>query len=75
MVDLDLKDFSDEKKRRKPVLDRVLNKTLQNIKETTGGNPTVLWTGNGYHETNLSADFCWKSMKHSMSLQNILIKI
>jgi Primase X len=47
MVDLDLKDFSDSKK--KELLDRALNKTLQNIKDTTGGNPTVLWTGNGYH--------------------------
>ena len=26
-----------------------MNKTLQNIKEAIGGNPTVLWTGNGYH--------------------------
>jgi hypothetical protein len=45
MVDLDLKDFADEKK----VLDRVLNKTLQKITESVGGNPTILWTGNGYH--------------------------
>jgi hypothetical protein len=45
MVDLDLKDFADEKKRGKAVL----NKTLQNITESIGGNPTVLWTGNGYH--------------------------
>jgi hypothetical protein len=30
-------------------LDRALNKTLQNITESIGGNPTVLWTGNGYH--------------------------
>jgi hypothetical protein len=49
MVDLDLKDFSDEKKRGKAVLDRVLNRTLRKIKESIGGNPTVLWTGNGYH--------------------------
>jgi hypothetical protein len=49
MVDLDLKDFADEKKKGKAVLDRVLNKTLQKIKATIGGNPTMLWTGNGYH--------------------------
>jgi hypothetical protein len=51
MVDLDLKDFSGEspEKKGKAVLDRVLNKTLQKIKESIGGNPTVLWTGNGYH--------------------------
>jgi hypothetical protein len=48
MVDLDLKDFTNEKK-EKAVLDRALNKTLQKIKETIGGKPTVLWTGNGYH--------------------------
>ena len=46
MVDLDLKDLSDEKKK---VLEKVLSKTLQKIKESIGGNPTVLWTGNGYH--------------------------
>jgi hypothetical protein len=45
MVDLDLKDFAYEKK----VLDRVLNKTLQKITESVGGNSTILWTGNGYH--------------------------
>jgi hypothetical protein len=49
MVDLDLKDFADETKRGKAELDRVLNKTLQKITESIGGNPTVLWTGNGYH--------------------------
>jgi hypothetical protein len=49
MVDLDLKDFADERKRGKAVLDRVLNKTLQKITESIGGNPTVLWTGKGYH--------------------------
>jgi hypothetical protein len=45
MVDLDLKDFAeeDQKKKAKAVLGRTLNKTLQNIKETTGGNPPVLW--------------------------------
>jgi hypothetical protein len=51
MVDLDLKDFAeeDQKKKAKAVLERALNKTLQNIKEIIGGNPTVLWTGYGYH--------------------------
>jgi hypothetical protein len=51
MVDLDSKDFAeeDQKKKAKAVLERALNKTLQNIKETIGGNPTVLWTGYGYH--------------------------
>jgi len=49
MVDLDLKDLADEGKKGKGVLNRALNKTLQNITESIGGNPTVLWTGNGYH--------------------------
>jgi hypothetical protein len=49
MVDLDLKDFINEDSKKKELLDRALNKTLQNIKDTTGGNPTVVWTGNGYH--------------------------
>jgi Primase X len=49
IVDLDLKDFADETKKGEAVLDRVLNKTLQKITESIGGNPTVLWTGNGYH--------------------------
>jgi Primase X len=35
--------------KKKILLKRILNKTLQKIKETIGGNPTVLWTGNGYH--------------------------
>jgi Primase X len=49
MVDLDLKDFANETKKGKAVLERALSKTLQKIKESIGGNPTVLWTGNGYH--------------------------
>ncbi|MFL6324874.1 MAG: hypothetical protein ACJ72C_08930, partial [Nitrososphaeraceae archaeon] len=49
MVDIDLKDPADEKKKGKPLLERTLNKTLQKIKESIGGNPTVPWTGNGYH--------------------------
>jgi Primase X len=45
MVDLDLKDFG-----VKPelFLEKGLKKTLEKIKDF-GGNPTVLWTGNGYH--------------------------
>jgi hypothetical protein len=53
MVDLDLKDFirKEDLKEKKTttLLEQTLNKTLQNIKEAIGGNPTVLWTGNGYH--------------------------
>jgi ferric iron reductase protein FhuF len=54
MADLDLKDFADEEDSNKKentafLLEKALNKTLQKIKETIGGNPTVLWTGNGYH--------------------------
>jgi hypothetical protein len=49
MVDLDLKDFPNEMKKGQAILDKVLNKTLQKITESIGGNPTVLWTGNGYH--------------------------
>jgi hypothetical protein len=49
MVDLDSKDFADETANGKSVLERALNKTLQKIIESIGGNPTVLWTGNGYH--------------------------
>jgi Primase X len=45
MVDIDWKDF----KKGKLALERALNKTLQKITEFIGGNPTVLWTGNGYH--------------------------
>jgi hypothetical protein len=52
MVDLDSKDFSDQgnsNKKGKSALERALNNTLQKIRESIGGNPTVLWTGNGYH--------------------------
>ncbi|MFL6409928.1 MAG: DNA primase noncatalytic subunit PriX [Nitrososphaeraceae archaeon] len=54
MADLDLKDFADEEDSNKKentafLLEKALNKTLQKIKETIGGNSTVLWTGNGYH--------------------------
>jgi non-catalytic primase subunit PriX-like protein len=30
-------------------IDKVLDKTLKNIKEKLNSNPTVSWTGNGYH--------------------------
>src|ERR1051325_5754014 len=52
MVDLDSKDFPNQassNKQGKSVLDKILDKTLQNITESIGGNPTVLRTGNGYH--------------------------
>jgi hypothetical protein len=49
MVDLDLKDFADKIVIGKAVLERILNSTLKNIKGSIEGNPTVLWTGNGYH--------------------------
>jgi hypothetical protein len=51
MADLDLKDFLGEhpEKKGKGSLERVLNKTLHKIAESIGGNPTVLWTGKGYH--------------------------
>ena len=51
MIDLDLKDLSGERpeKTGKAILDRALKNTLQKITESLGGNPTVLWTGNGYH--------------------------
>jgi Primase X len=58
MVDLDLKDFGgqqekDEDSKRKKgkiLLEKALSKALDKIKkESIGGNPTVLWTGNGYH--------------------------
>ena len=47
IVDLDLKDFGNLKKEK--LLERALNKALDKIKQSIGGNPTVLWTGNGYH--------------------------
>jgi hypothetical protein len=45
VMDLDLKDFGNSKAR----LDKALKKTLKKIKESIGGIPTVLWTGNGIH--------------------------
>src|SRR5918911_2925985 len=47
VIDLDLKDFA--KKTEKASLDRALKNTLQKFRESISGNPTVLWTGNGYH--------------------------
>jgi Primase X len=53
MIDLDLKDFvrvgDSQNKEEEKILEKALNKTLENIKESIDGNPTVLWTGNGYH--------------------------
>jgi hypothetical protein len=45
MIDLDLKDFESHEK-----LDKILHRTLNNINEVLhGSQPTVLWTGGGYH--------------------------
>jgi hypothetical protein len=45
MIDLDLKDFESQEK-----LDKRLHKTLHKINEVfRGAQPTVLWTGGGYH--------------------------
>jgi len=50
MVDIDLKDFSGvEDLKKEKLLEKALNKALAKIKASIGGNPTVLWTGNGYH--------------------------
>src|SRR5205807_2213800 len=51
MVDLDMKDFKREEdsKKTEKLLEKALNKAIDKIKENIGGNPTVLWTGNGYH--------------------------
>jgi hypothetical protein len=52
MIDLDLKDFGpagNSKKKEEKLLENALKKTLENVKESIGRNPTVLWTGNGYH--------------------------
>jgi hypothetical protein len=45
VIDLDTKDFCNSKEK----LDDILRKTIKKIKETIGGYPTVLNTGNGYH--------------------------
>jgi hypothetical protein len=45
MIDLDLKDFASEEK-----LDKILHRTLNKINKVFhGAQPTVLWTGGGYH--------------------------
>lgn len=45
MIDLDLKDFQSQKK-----LDKTLYKTLDKLNKVfRGAQPTVLWTGGGYH--------------------------
>src|SRR6476646_8841464 len=51
MIDLDLRDFGrgGGSSNKEKLLGRALNKTLEKIKESIGGNPKVLWTGNGYH--------------------------
>ncbi|MDQ6723772.1 MAG: hypothetical protein M3Z01_05855 [Thermoproteota archaeon] len=46
MIDLDLQDYSHDKKKLENVLDKTLNKL--SIKFYGESNPTVLWTGNGY---------------------------
>jgi hypothetical protein len=54
MVDLDFKDFRREGGgQEQAYAKKALNKTLEKINKNEnggiGGNPTVLWTGNGYH--------------------------
>jgi ferric iron reductase protein FhuF len=62
IIDLDLKDFgvdqedSEKKEKTSSLLEKALNKTLEKIKDAIGGNASVLWTGNGYHVYQLSAD-------------------
>lgn len=43
-IDLDRSSFKTERSHK-----IALNTTLKNIREKLGGNPTVLWSGNGYH--------------------------
>ena len=43
-IDCDQSRFRD-----KESLNKSLSKTLQNIKDKLGGNPTVIWSGHGYH--------------------------
>jgi Primase X len=45
-------------------LDKALTLTLDNIKERLNGNPTVLWTGNGYHIYQPLQDFNFSSKSH-----------
>ena len=45
MIDLDLKDFESQEN-----LDKILQKTLNKINKVFhGAQPTILWTGGGYH--------------------------
>lgn len=44
-IDLDLSNFSDDGKK----LDKVKNSTLRKMEQLNGAQPTVSWTGNGYH--------------------------
>jgi Primase X len=43
-IDIDRSNFKTER-----ALNLALNKTLKNIREIFNGDPTVLWSGNGYH--------------------------
>jgi hypothetical protein len=45
MIDLDLRDFANEKDK----LDRGLKRILHRIDTLMHGHPSVVWTGNGYH--------------------------
>ena len=49
MIDLDLKDFEGGNKKEK--LNNQLNRTIRNLsnKFYQQVNPSILWTGNGYH--------------------------
>jgi hypothetical protein len=44
IIDIDLKDFASKDK-----LDRAMNGVFKKIETVMRGQPTVLWTGNGYH--------------------------
>jgi hypothetical protein len=68
MVDLDLKDFADKKKTGRSVLERKLNKTLSKIKGSIGVNPTVLWTGDGYHVYQPVSGFILEESCHNLRL-------
>lgn len=66
-IDLDLTDFNYNKK----ALELAVNKTLKNIEQKLSGdddkaNPTVLWSGNGYHII--------QSVECQMVLENIFAK-
>jgi hypothetical protein len=70
-IDLDRSTFKTDKAHN-----IALSKTLENIRQKLGGNPIVLWSGNGYHvylpvqafvfeELDIFAKFQSKSMKPS----------